>query len=166
MQVAVAQTAEGDEARPRCSGLNDRRQVAHEGRKPVEQYRHVKLVRQAVGRDRARRLGSLYGDAAIWRCRAPTSVKFELMTPSLDRRFEVARLTLQPGGESMRETQGHPGEEALLILSGSVRFELGNEMHVLFPGDVLMWDARTPHRVVAFGDGPVTGLMVISPPTF
>jgi transcriptional regulator with XRE-family HTH domain len=95
-----------------------------------------------------------------------SDVEFELITPSLDRSFEVARFTLQPRGRSVREARGHPGEEAVVVLSGSVRFEIGDEMHVLSAGDLLMWDARTPHRAVALGDEPVTGFMVICPPTF
>ena len=95
-----------------------------------------------------------------------SDVDFELITPSLDRSFEVARFMLRPGGRSVREARGHPGEEAVVILSGSARFEIGDEMHVLHPGDLLMWDARTPHRAVALGDQPVTGFMVICPPAF
>ena len=93
-------------------------------------------------------------------------VDFELMTPSLDRSFEVARFVLRPGGRSVQEARGHPGEEAVVLLSGSARFEIGDEEHVLHVGDLLMWDARTPHRAVALGDEPVIGFMIICPPTF
>jgi transcriptional regulator with XRE-family HTH domain len=95
-----------------------------------------------------------------------SDVEFELMTPSLDRSFEVARFTLRPGGRSLREARGHPGDEAVVILSGSARFEIGDEMYVLYPGDLLMWDARTPHLAFALGDQAVTGFMVICPPAF
>jgi transcriptional regulator with XRE-family HTH domain len=93
-------------------------------------------------------------------------VEFELMTPSLDRSFEVARFSLQPGGRSIQEARGHPGEEAVIVLSGSARFEIGEEAHILNAGDLLMWDARIPHRAVALSSEPVTGYMVICPPTF
>lgn len=95
-----------------------------------------------------------------------TDVEFELMTPSLDRSFEVARFSLRPGGRSVQEARGHPGEEAVIILSGSARFEIGDEAHILNTGDLLMWDARIPHRSVALSSEPVTGFMVICPPTF
>jgi transcriptional regulator with XRE-family HTH domain len=93
-------------------------------------------------------------------------VDFELITPSLDRSFEVARFTLQPGGLSIQEARGHPGEEAVILLTGSARFELGDEVHILNAGDLLMWDARIPHRSVALSTEPVTGFMIICPPAF
>lgn len=93
-------------------------------------------------------------------------VEFELVTPSIEKSFEVVRFTLQPGGRSMREARGHPGEEAVFLLSGSARFEIGDETHILYAGDLLMWDARVPHRGVALSMEPVTGFMVICPPAF
>jgi transcriptional regulator with XRE-family HTH domain len=95
-----------------------------------------------------------------------SDVEFELITPSMDKSFEVVRFTLKPGGRSTREARGHPGEEAVFLLTGSARFEIGDETHVLQPGDLLMWDARVPHRAVALGVEPVTGFMVICPPSF
>jgi transcriptional regulator with XRE-family HTH domain len=93
-------------------------------------------------------------------------VDFELITPSLDHSFEVARFMLRPGGQSIQEARGHPGEEAVVVQSGSARFEIGEEKHVLGPGDLLMWDARIPHRAVALGDDAVHGFMIICPPSF
>ena len=93
-------------------------------------------------------------------------VEFELITPSLDHSFEVARFTLKPGGQSIQEARGHPGEEAVVMQSGSARFEIGEEEHLLEGGDVLMWDARIPHRAVALGTEPVHGFMIICPPSF
>jgi transcriptional regulator with XRE-family HTH domain len=95
-----------------------------------------------------------------------SDVEFELITPSMDKSFEVVRFVLQPGGRSIREARGHPGEEAVFLLTGSARFEIGEETYVLYPGDLLMWDARIPHRGVALSMEPVTGFMVICPPTF
>jgi transcriptional regulator with XRE-family HTH domain len=93
-------------------------------------------------------------------------VDFELITPSLDHSFEVARFMLRPGGQSVQEARGHPGEEAVVLQSGSARFEIGEEVHELGPDDLLMWDARIPHRAVALGEDPVHGLMIICPPSF
>lgn len=95
-----------------------------------------------------------------------SDVEFELITPSMDKSFEVVRFTLGPGGRSMREPRGHPGEEAVFLVTGSARFDVGDESYVLYPGDLLMWDARIPHRGVALSVEPVTGFMVIAPPTF
>jgi quercetin dioxygenase-like cupin family protein len=73
---------------------------------------------------------------------------------------------LKPGGQSIQEARGHPGEEAVVMQSGSARFEIGEEEHLLEGGDVLMWDARIPHRAVALGTEPVHGFMIICPPSF
>ena len=97
---------------------------------------------------------------------AAADVEMELLSPSLEGAFKVGRWTLRPGGATAAQARAHPGEEATLILRGDVRFELGDEMIELCEGDFVTYDARIPHRCVALGAAPASGLFVVSPPSF
>jgi transcriptional regulator with XRE-family HTH domain len=91
---------------------------------------------------------------------------YELLSPSLDGAFEVAEWTVQPGNWSSAQPRSHSGEEATLILAGRVLLELGGELVELEEGDCITFDARVPHRHMALGDDPATGLFIVSPPSF
>jgi transcriptional regulator with XRE-family HTH domain len=93
-------------------------------------------------------------------------VEFELLSHSLEGTFEVVRWVIEPGGANPTAPRGHPGEEAVLILAGHGRLELGNEAFELFAGDFITYDARVPHRMTALGADPLAGVSVLSPPSF
>jgi quercetin dioxygenase-like cupin family protein len=90
-------------------------------------------------------------------------IELELLSPSLDGTFELGRWTLAPGASTANHPRGHDGEEANLILEGTVRFELANEVLELRKGDVVIYDAGIPHRAVALGDEGASALFVVSP---
>jgi transcriptional regulator with XRE-family HTH domain len=97
----------------------------------------------------------------------PTSdIEFELLSHSLEGTFEVMLWTLAAKGTNPPEARGHVGEEALLILSGHARFELGDEVFELSQGDFITYEGRLPHRMTSLGSEPVSGVSVISPPSF
>jgi transcriptional regulator with XRE-family HTH domain len=54
----------------------------------------------------------------------------------------------------------HPGEEMILILSGTVEFEVAAERYVLMPGDCIYFDASLPHRGRAL-NGEAKALVVV-----
>jgi transcriptional regulator with XRE-family HTH domain len=95
-----------------------------------------------------------------------SGILYELLSPTLDGPFEVGKWTLQPGAAGAAEPRGHAGHEATFILRGSVRVEVGDETYELGAGDLISYDARIPHRVLAGGEEPAEGLFVISPPSF
>lgn len=98
-----------------------------------------------------------------------TEIVFELLSPSLEGTFEVMLLTIAPGGSNppaSHNPRGHRGEEAILILGGRARFELGDEVFELSTGDFITYDGQEQHRMTALGAEPVTGLSVVSPPSF
>ena len=93
-------------------------------------------------------------------------IELELLSPSLDGDFEVARWTLAPGASTASHPRGHDGVEANLILEGTVRFELGDELVELRKGDFVIYDARIPHRAVALGHEGASAVFVVSPPVW
>jgi transcriptional regulator with XRE-family HTH domain len=95
-----------------------------------------------------------------------SAIQFELLSHSLEGTFEVMLWTLAADGSNPPEARGHVGEEALLILSGHARFELGDEVFELAQGDFITYEGRIPHRMTSLGGEPVSGLSVMSPPSF
>jgi transcriptional regulator with XRE-family HTH domain len=93
-------------------------------------------------------------------------VEFELLSHSLEGTFEVIRWVIEPGGANPTTPRAHPGEEAVLLLGGHARLELGSEAFELFAGDFITYDARVPHRMTALGAEAVAGVSVLSPPSF
>ena len=58
----------------------------------------------------------------------------------------------------------HKGDEMVLVLTGRVEIELGDELIVLKPGDCIYFDASTPHRSRSLGKTMSRTLVVVSVP--
>jgi quercetin dioxygenase-like cupin family protein len=95
-----------------------------------------------------------------------SDVELFLLSPSLEGPFEVVRWTLRAGGVTARQPRGHGGVEAMYILEGAVQIEVGDETVELRQGDFFTIEAQVPHRARAVGDGPASGIFVVSPPSF
>jgi len=54
----------------------------------------------------------------------------------------------------------HEGEEFIYILKGKVEWHLGNEKHILNPGDSLYLDSRIPHKGRALNDEAIAIVVV------
>ena len=94
------------------------------------------------------------------------NVRAELLSPSAEGAFAITVWELQPGGSRLVDAQAHPGEEANLLLKGSARLEIGDELIDLVAGDCVTFDQRSAHRVSAVGRTPLICLAVVSPPAF
>ena len=92
-------------------------------------------------------------------------VEYELVSPSSDGSFQVAKAELIAGGATMKVPRAHPGEELAMALRGTITIEIGDERVTLQEGDAVTFDPRVPHRAVASEDGAATVLYVVSPPT-
>ncbi len=56
----------------------------------------------------------------------------------------------------------HPGYELLYVISGRLRFSLGDEELLLGTGDCLLFDSRQPHAAESLGSRPARTLMVLA----
>lgn len=92
------------------------------------------------------------------------TVQAELLSPSAEGAFALTVWELQPGESRRSDPRAHPGEEANLLLQGSVRLEIGDELIELATGDCVTFDQRSPQRVTATGNAPAIVLAVASPP--
>ena len=90
-----------------------------------------------------------------------------LLTPKPFHSLEVVAAAFDPGGSTGDEPYTHgDSEELLLVLTGRVHLQLGNELFDLSTGDSVNYRSSTPHRVSNPGDDGAEVLFVISPPSY
>jgi transcriptional regulator with XRE-family HTH domain len=90
-----------------------------------------------------------------------------LLTPRPLHHLEVFVGELDRGGSTGPEPYAHgDSEELFVVLSGSVRLELGGELHELERGDSIDYRSSTPHRIANTGDGLAEVMWIISPPSY
>jgi len=90
-----------------------------------------------------------------------------LLTPRPLHHLEVFVGELDPQGSTGAEQYAHgDSEELFVVLSGTVRLELGDDVHELETGDSIGYWSSTPHRVSNAGDGPAEVMWIISPPSY
>lgn len=64
-----------------------------------------------------------------------------------------AEAIVEPGADSGEERMMHPGEELVLVLRGSMAFEVDGEEHVLREGDSIHFRTSAPHAWRNAGGG-------------
>lgn len=69
----------------------------------------------------------------------------ELTTCIPGGRLRAAFVSLEPGKGPLAEAHTHPGDEAMVVLSGSVRVELGEGTTILNEGDSIHYSATDLH---------------------
>lgn len=90
-----------------------------------------------------------------------------LLTPRPLHHLEVFVGELDPGGSTGAEQYAHgESEELFVVLAGSVRLELGKDVHELQCGDSISYWSSTPHRISQSGDEPAEVMWIISPPSY
>jgi len=78
-------------------------------------------------------------------------------------RMEVFHLVF-PRRDGMKAMVSHPGQEHCYVLSGEVRFFVGDVEHRLGPGDGILIDSQQPHRAENAGRGQAHVLMTVARP--
>ena len=69
-----------------------------------------------------------------------------LLSASLEGNLALGISTYQPGGHSGDDLSTHDGEEAGLILKGTICLTIGEDEFTLKPGDSFSFSADIPHR--------------------
>jgi quercetin dioxygenase-like cupin family protein len=86
---------------------------------------------------------------------------YESLAPyKKDRHMEPFLVTLQPA-TTEEERSAHDGQEFIFVLSGRMEVRLGEEMHVLEPGDSIYYDSTVPHLVKCHGQETTKILAVL-----
>lgn len=75
------------------------------------------------------------------------SVQLESLGSGLaDQTLEPFLVTLSPGADSGEQSIVHIGHELVYCLQGELEYMVSGSVHVLAPGDSLLFEARLPHR--------------------
>jgi transcriptional regulator with XRE-family HTH domain len=87
--------------------------------------------------------------------------EFESLAPyKKDRHMEPFLVTLEPA-KTEHERSTHDGQEFIYVLKGRMDVRLGDEIHVLEPGDSIYYDSTVPHLVKCHGEEPTKILAVL-----
>ncbi len=77
--------------------------------------------------------------------------EYESLAPhKTDRTMEPFLITLEPS-ETEEERSTHDGQEFIFVLHGKMEVRLGEEIHILEPGDSIYYDSTVPHLVKCHG---------------
>jgi transcriptional regulator with XRE-family HTH domain len=86
--------------------------------------------------------------------------EYESLAPhKKDRHMEPFLVTLQPSTTD-EERSTHDGQEFIFVLRGKMEVRLGEEIHVLEPGDSIYYDSTVPHLVKSHG-GEATKILAV-----
>lgn len=90
----------------------------------------------------------------------------EFLTSNMAGRLQVIMSTIEPGGGTGAEPYTHDSdEEVVVVLAGVLDLWVGDERYVLREGDAITFPSRLPHWNANHGDGPVTLLFCLTPPS-
>ncbi len=77
--------------------------------------------------------------------------EYESLAPhKKDRHMEPFLVTLE-AAETEEERSAHDGQEFIFVLQGQMEVRLGEQIHILDPGDAIYYDSTVPHLVKAYG---------------
>lgn len=88
-------------------------------------------------------------------------VTWSRLTPGPEAAAEFIEASYDVGGSSGPTMSHHSGREFTLVLDGSLLLELGFEKYLLGPGDSIIFDSTTPHRLSNAGNVVVRLITVI-----
>lgn len=70
---------------------------------------------------------------------------YELLSPDLNGQLEILSYHLNSGERTLEAT--HPGEEALIVIAGSIEVEANGRNYSLATGDTVTYPSSIPHSV-------------------
>jgi transcriptional regulator with XRE-family HTH domain/uncharacterized cupin superfamily protein len=88
-------------------------------------------------------------------------VTWSRLTMLAEAGAEFLEITYAPGATSGAHMSHHVGREFGLILEGELIVELGFETYTLGPGDSIIFDSTTPHRLTNQGAQRMRALWVV-----
>ena len=80
--------------------------------------------------------------------------------------LQVLHETYEPGADTGPEFLRHDGEEAGVVVRGSIEVTVDGAVSVLQSGDGYLFDSRLPHRFRNIGDVPCEIVSACTPPSF
>jgi transcriptional regulator with XRE-family HTH domain len=92
-----------------------------------------------------------------------SGVRWERLNPSGERDVDFLEVEYSVGGASSSGASfaRHAGREYGVVTSGSLKVTVGDEDHVLGPGDSICFDSMAPHRLETLGDEPARAIWLV-----
>lgn len=97
---------------------------------------------------------------------ASNGVTKEMLSPPGEGAIQLLHVVIEPGGSSGASPYSHAGEDAGVVLEGSVRLEVAGESCVLDSGDAFRFESGLPHRFENPGQVRAVVLWAVSPPFY
>ncbi|WP_148283313.1 helix-turn-helix domain-containing protein [Reyranella massiliensis] len=94
-----------------------------------------------------------------------SQIEYEMLTPDLRRRMSALWLKAPPRSES-GPVFSHDGEDAVIVLRGRLKIEIGGVWYELAKGDSLYFNSELPHRWRNDSDSIAEVVWVSTPPSF
>jgi len=91
---------------------------------------------------------------------------YELVTPDLNRAFEMVWVEFSPGASTEKHPYVHQGEECGLVLDGKLEVHLGDEVFTLERGDSITFQSTVPHWHRNPGTTRTRTVWAVVPPSF
>ena len=95
-----------------------------------------------------------------------SGISDELLSPNLSGKLELLCSRFEPGSSSGEEPYTHRGEEAGVVISGTLELWIGDRYFVLNQGDSFNFPSTTPHRYRNPGDTETVVIWAITPPSY
>ncbi len=95
-----------------------------------------------------------------------SDISDELLSPNLSGQLELLWSRFAPGSTSGVEPYRHKGEEAGVVISGTLELWIGDACHTLHKGDSFSFKSTLPHRYSNPGDEPTDVVWAITPPSY
>jgi len=95
-----------------------------------------------------------------------SDISDELLSPNLSGQLELLWSRFAPGSTSGVEPYRHKGEEAGVVISGTLELWIGDACHTLNKGDSFSFKSTLPHRYSNPGDVPAEVVWAITPPSY
>jgi transcriptional regulator with XRE-family HTH domain len=90
----------------------------------------------------------------------------ELLSPSLNGDLELLISRFPPGATSGDKPYTHKGEEAGVVIAGSLELWIGERKFLLGEGDSFTFASTLPHRYRNPGRGEAVVIWAITPPSY
>lgn len=95
---------------------------------------------------------------------AKSNLDYELLSPDLNRQMELFMAKLKPGETTCNELESHTGEEAIHVLHGIMRIQIGYDEYDLEEGDTIHFESNKPHKIINAGQIELEYISAVTPP--
>jgi len=97
---------------------------------------------------------------------ASSLVSLRQLGNASQHKLQILYETYPPGSDTGTELLSHQGEEAGIIIEGSVEITVSDQVQVLSVGDGYIFDSELPHRFRNTGTANCVIVSACTPPTF